>query len=84
MSRAPPNAVLRATLLLGSSGIWASSSASIASECPPQWNCYHLLKAKTKPRSVLSLVCRRNDGSAVVANFLRFCRQKAETTQTLR
>jgi DNA-binding transcriptional LysR family regulator len=37
---------------------------------------YRPLKAKTKPRSVLSLVCRRNDRSAVVRNFVAFCRHE--------
>ena len=36
---------------------------------------YRPLKAKTKPHSVLSLVTRRNDRSAVVRNFTAFCRQ---------
>jgi DNA-binding transcriptional LysR family regulator len=37
---------------------------------------YRPLKAKSKPRSVLSLVSRRNDRSAVVRNFVAFCRQR--------
>lgn len=37
---------------------------------------YRRLKAKTKAHSVLSLVSRRNDRSALVRNFIAFCRRQ--------
>jgi DNA-binding transcriptional LysR family regulator len=39
---------------------------------------YRPLRAKPKPHSVLSLVTRRNDRSAVVRNFTAFCRRAAK------